>query len=128
MKKLFLLLLLSIVLTTSAQDNPKVYYIYSELHIYSNSILSNSCYGELDNGRGEEKIKDENNKTLKFKSESALLLYLQLQGWDIYARETTNSGDWKEGKGELSTKHHWLLKKSCTQQEAEEIVKENMIN
>lgn len=122
MKKFLLTAFLCIPLLTFAQTNNRIYYIYSDLKVFYPGILNRYYQAQMDTQTGWDDLKDETGKKLKFTSKAALLLYLQLQGWEIYDQTTNIEGKIQNEKGDISTHYRWHLRKPCTKEEAEEIV------
>ncbi|HEY9551022.1 MAG TPA: hypothetical protein VIQ97_01940, partial [Prevotella sp.] len=60
---------------------------------------------------------------LVFSSEAGALLYLQLKGWEICGNKIDVSGSVSHGDGSVSTTNRWVIRKPCSREEAEEIVR-----
>lgn len=115
MKKLLLLLAFVVCMhMLYARDENKGLFIYKRIYIES-SFFSSYLNVATKKWPRVEYLRNEKKQVMKFTSEEAILLYFQLQGWEVYSLQcdTTNEDS-------------WILRKRCTQEEAEEIVRKSV--
>ncbi len=124
-KALLLLAIVCLPLFALAQTTEKQYYIYN-IVTFSGSLKNEGFKVDLDNGETIEKLKDNNGKTIKFKTPAAALMYLISEGWELYVNGATSQGYSINGTGGSDTTSYWIIRKPCTKEEFDKAVKEGV--
>lgn len=103
MKKLLLMItFVACIQTLHAQIENKELYIYNRINI-EQSFLSSYFTVSIRHGVTDEYLRNEKKQLMKFTSEAAVLLYFQLQGWEVYALEHETKG----AGGDVKTYSYW---------------------
>lgn len=126
MKNLIVLFLLSLTTCIQAQETKgtAVYrYIIAQP---DGNIFSDKIQLKVDDGTEIRKVRDEEGKTITFKSAAAGLMYLTLQGWELMSNYTNVSGSSSNGTGSTSTNNYWILRKASTKEEVQNIVNKSI--
>lgn len=122
--KHFILLILFLAIGTGMQAQLPVYrYIIAQP---DGNIFSDKIQLKIDDGTEIRKVKDEEGKTITFKSAAAGLMYLTLQGWELISNYTNVSGSSASGTGSTSTDNYWIFRKPSTVEEVQEIVNKSI--
>lgn len=114
-------LLLSFV--AFAQDSSKDYYIYNIIHI-NGGVKSEGLTVNIDNGQSVDKLKDDNGKVIKFKTTAAILMYFISKDWELFVSGSSTSGSSAGGYGAVTTNSYWIIRKLCTEEEFNNLVRE----
>lgn len=117
---IFLILFLSIGMQAQV---PVYRYIIAQP---DGNIFSDKIQLKIDDGIEIRKVKDDEGKTITFKSAAAGLMYLTLQGWELMSNYTNISGSSSNGTGSTSTNNYWILRKPSTREEVQEIVNKSI--
>ena len=126
MKKIaIVILLICFPMVLSAQSEGSKHYIYNIL-TFSGSLKKEGFKVDVDNGKEIEMLKDENGKTIKFKTPAAALMYFISQGWELYVNGATSEGAMVNGIGASETTSYWIIRKPCTQEEFDKTVEEGI--
>ncbi|MBO4660819.1 MAG: hypothetical protein J5610_05120 [Prevotella sp.] len=119
MKKLFLLLLLTVSVSAYCQTTEKQYYIYNIVS-FNGDFDEDGIKMKLDNGVEIKRYRGEKGKKVTFKTPAGALMYLLSQGWEIFMSGSTETGK----KGDTETNSYWILRKPCTKSEFDKAVNE----
>ena len=102
-----------------AQTTDNKFYIYNVVIVkhYSNYPYFDI---QLDNGESIGKVRDQEGKSVSFRTPAAMLTYFLNDGWELFSKETANWGDYKEGNGSITPTSYIVLRKECSKEEVEE--------
>ena len=81
---------------------------------------------DIDDGKSIEKLKDTNNKDIKFNTPAAALMYFISNGWELYVNGATSEGAMANGTGATETTSYWIIRKPCSKEEFDKAVNEGI--
>lgn len=84
--------------------------------------LTGKCKLRIDDGMNFQRVKDENDKKITFKSCAAALMFLTSQGWEYVDSYTNASIKGGRGMGGSGVSTYWIFRKPSTKEEVMKIV------
>lgn len=126
MKRLFLLLaIISLSYVVDAQNK----YIYNIIS-FTGNVKKEGVKVSVDNGKTVDKLKDEEGNTIKFNTIASALMYFTSRDWELYVSDSSVSGSGisVNGSGSSVTKttSYWIIRKQCTEEELNAVLKEGI--
>lgn len=126
MKRLFLLLaLISLPYAIDAQNK----YIYNIIS-FTGNVKKEGVKVSVDNGITVDKLKDEEGNTIKFNTIATALMYFTSRGWELYISGSSVSGSGVSingsGSSATQTTSYWIIRKQCTEEELNAVLKEGI--
>lgn len=127
MKKIYLLLIIICLplFLASSQERDSQDYIYNII-TFTGSIKKEGFKVTIDDGKKIEKLKDSSGKDIKFNTPAAALMYFISNGWQLYVNGATSEGAVANGTGATETTTYWIIRKPCTKEEFDNIVKDGI--
>ena len=125
MRKVFLLLLLTIPLFGYCQGETDKYYIYNIVSFYGD-FTNEEFKVFYDDGNEVKRLRDGNGEKVKFSTPAGALMYFFSQGWEMYLNGATTHGASSGGTGSTSTTSYWILRKPCTKEEFDKVVQNSI--
>lgn len=125
-KKLLLLAMVLLPMVAMAQTEEKQYFLYNIVS-FEGDFTKEDFKVFYDNGQEVKRLRDEKGKKMKFKTPAGALMYFLSQGWEMYLNGATNKGSMAAGYGGSSTSSYWILRKPCSKEEFEQVVKQSVV-
>jgi hypothetical protein len=125
-KKLLLLAMALLPMVAMAQTEEKQYYLYNIVS-FEGDFTKEDFKVFYDNGTEVKRLRDEKGKKKKFKTPAGALMYFLSQGWEMYLNGATSKGSMAAGYGASSTSSYWILRKPCSKEEFEQVVKQSVV-
>lgn len=127
MKRILLLLALMCLplFLAFSQETEKQHYIYNII-TFSGNLKKEGFKVDIDDGKSIEKLKDTNNKDIKFNTPAAALMYFISNGWELYVNGATSEGAMANGTGATETTSYWIIRKPCSKEEFDKAVNEGI--
>ena len=122
MKKFLLsILFMFLMVSVYAQQEQQQCYRYSIVRVvwYKKAYVI-----KMDDGVKDQVMQNESGKDLQFKSPAGALNYLVSIGWEFDKVETIPNSI--SATRDIRTKSYWIFRKSCSKEELNEIVRNNM--
>lgn len=132
-KSLLLLAIMCLSLNLFGQTEQGNYYLYQIVSL-SGSYKNDGVFKNegikvvVDNGKTIEKLKDKNGKKISFATPASALMYFISQGWELYVSGSTSSGASFNGTGSSSSSLYWIMRKPCTKEEFDEVLRDGVPN
>ena len=117
MKKLLLMILLSIPLMGFCQSEEKQYYIYNIVS-FEGDFTKEDFKVYYDDGIEVKRMRNDKGEKARFSTPAGALMYFISQGWEMYLNGATSQGT----KGNSYTSTYWILRKRCSKDEFEKAV------
>lgn len=122
MKKMCLLLILTAVhLTVYAQAEQT--YIYNIVTM-NQSLTSKKYTVNVDDGKKITTLKNNEGKTIKFKTPAAIVNYFLSKGWELISVTNDISGSGSAVSSVTLTHHYMIIRKPCTKEEFETTIQQ----
>lgn len=122
MKKICLILILTAIhLTGYAQS--KQTYIYNIVTM-NQSLTSKKYSVNVDDGIKNTPLKNNEGKTIKFKTPAAIVNYFLSKGWELISIGNDISGSGSAVSSVTLTHHYMIIRKPCTKEELEATIQQ----
>ena len=118
-------MVLLVSLNSFEQTTDKQFYIYN-IVTFSGSLKNEGFKVDIDDGKTIEKLKDNAENKIKFKTPAAALMYLYSLGWELFVNGATSEGAMAAGYGGSQTTSYWIIRKPCTKEEFEQAVQDGL--
>ena len=126
-KTLLLLAMMSLPLLAFSQSEDAQTYAYN-IVTFSGSMKKEGLKVNIDNGKEITKLVDEEGKKIVFKTPAAALMYFLSEGWELYVSGATSKTTVSNGDGSSHTTSYWIIRKPCTKEFFNNVVKEGIKN
>ena len=124
-KTLLLLAMVALPLFAFSQTEEKQTYSYN-IVTFSGSMKREGLKVNIDNGKEIKKLVNEKGEKIVFKTTAAALMYFLSEGWELYVNGATSRTSVSNGDGSSHTTSYWILRKPCTKEYLDSIVKEGI--